>query len=1042
MTIHTHWFQSHLDIVFFIYGLAFVIMGILILAQSKKKSVFRIGGIFWLLACFGLLHGINEWLDMWNIIRGQNDLLDIARWCCLVFSYLFLFEFGRRLFRMNITKAGPLYKKFSPFLAWPVTITITGVIVVSACLWNDFFLSGSILARYFLGLTGSLLTASGFYLYLKSEEAVLASQNVRRYFLWTIFAFMTYGILGGFIVPKGNFFPSNIINGDAFLSFTGAPVQVFRAIVAVLATWSVINILKIFDWEKKRNIEEAFEEITENYRTQEVINNILKISLEPSSFYEQMKRILDQILSISRISLQSKGCILLSDEDSGELRLAAHRNFTKSQIETCSVIPYGKCLCGLVANTKEILFSDHCEDERHEILYPDIQPHGHYCIPISSNSRLLGVINVYIQQGHRRDKREEEVLTSIANTVAGIVMRRKAQDTIRQNYNIQSVISAILQTSLLPIALKEHLEKTLDIISTIPWLSEKSTGCIFLLEDDPDVLIMKTHRRIPAQLLKTCSRLPLGRCLCGRAASTGEIVFADSLDDRHDIEYEGMHNHGHYCIPIKSKGRVLGVINLYVKEGYKRNEFEDRVFTAIADTLAGIIERKRTEERLEYMANYDILTGLPNRVLFLDRLTQEIKRARRFNYNLAILYIDLDRFKCINDTFGHDSGDMLLRSTAARIAECVRESDTVSRMSGDEFTLILSNLQDKKDVESISEKIITKLSLPYELYEANCSVTPSIGISLYPTDGEDMDTLLKNADMAMYNAKKYGGNTWLYYRPDMNDSINERREMESDLRRAIDNNEFLLHYQPQIDIKTGRIVGVEALIRWLHPKRGLIYPGEFISIAEDCGLIVPMGERILRTACEQNADWQKTGVAPLNMAVNLSLRQLYTQHNLVEMVSQILFETELQPECLEIEITESFCMQNIGSTVSMLREFKAMGIQLAIDDFGTGYSSLSYLKLLPFKKLKIDRSFVNDIMHDPDDLTIVKTIITMAHSLRLKVIAEGVETREQLELLRSLDCDEAQGYLFSKPIPSEECTDLLKNRDFKGVGLKGDVYYN
>ncbi len=264
----------------------------------------------------------------------------------------------------------------------------------------------------------------------------------------------------------------------------------------------------------------------------------------------------------------------------------------------------------------------------------------------------------------------------------------------------------------------------------------------------------------------------------------------------------------------------------------------------------------------------------------------------------------------------------------------------------------------------------------------------------------------------------------------MSESINERRKAENDFRLALERDELLLHYQPQIDLKTGRVVGVEALVRWRHPEQGLLYPSNFISMAEDSGLIVPMGEKVLRTCCEQSVLWQKEGINPLITAVNLSLRQLYMQNNLTEMVAQTLFETGLSPEYLELELTESFCMQNIESTVSLLREFRSMGIQLAIDDFGTGYSSLSYLKHLPFKKLKIDRSFISDLTQDPDDLTIVKTTISMAHNMRLKVIAEGVETIEQLELLRSLDCDEAQGYFFSRPVPADECSELLKEEGF------------
>ncbi len=748
------WFQIHLDFVFFIYGLAFLLMGALIQLLARKGSVFRIGDIFWFLAGFGLLHGVNEWMDMWVIIKGRNDVIDIIRWCCLVTSYIFLFEFGRRLVKSNISSTHALFKTISAFLGRFMTPAIVFVILIVGFKANDFWTTGSIFARYLLGFTGSLLTAAGFHIYFKFEKSKLAPLGVKKYFYCTIFAFLFYGITGGLIVPEGNFFPANIFNDKKFISYIQIPVQVFRAALAVMAAWGVAGILKVFNWEREKNFESSLKRITQNYQIQDVINKILKVSLEPISFHDQLQRILNLILTIPTLSLHAKGCIYLTDEESGYLKLLVQQNFSEEQFQRCSTIPFGKCLCGLAAERQEIVFTESIENKEHEISYPGIQPHGHYCIPIISHSQVLGVINVYVNQGHKREEKEEDVFASIANTLAGIIMRKKARETIRVNYNIQSIISAILQISLLPITLKEHLEKTLEIISTIPWLSEKSTGCIFLIEDNPDVLVLKTHRRIPCELLKSCGNLPVGKCLCGRAASTGEIVFADSVDDRHDVRYEGMHNHGHYCIPIKSRGRVLGVINLYVKENSKRSELEERVFTSIADTLAGIIERKRTEERLEYMANFDILTGLPNRILFLDRLTQEIKRSKRLNSTLALLYIDLDKFKCVNDTLGHDSGDMLLKSTASRLTDCVRESDTVARMSGDEFTLILPAIHDRHDVESIAKKIIQKLSDPYEIQDTDCSVTPSIGISFYPSDGADTTTLLKNADMAMYNVKK------------------------------------------------------------------------------------------------------------------------------------------------------------------------------------------------------------------------------------------------------------------------------------------------
>ncbi|MBF0458976.1 MAG: EAL domain-containing protein [Nitrospirae bacterium] len=773
------------------------------------------------------------------------------------------------------------------------------------------------------------------------------------------------------------------------------------------------------------------EEAEMHMREQEIIKSILNVSLLPDSLEVLLQKILTLILSNPWISLQSKGCIFLTGWVAGELTIVVSHNFKDEQLAECSTLPYGKCLCGLAATTREIVFSqDSIKDDRHTVKYHDMASHGHYCVPIISGDRLFGVFNVYLDRGHERQIGDDIFLNSIARAIAGVIMRKEAEAKITHSYLIQNSINAILQLSIQTFSLSEYLEKFLELISTVPWLSTKSTGCIFLIGNNPDELEMAVHRGLSPRLLQLCGRVRMGSCLCGSCASTGKVIFTSEIDDRHEVNYDGITNHGHYCIPVKVKERVIGVINLYVEEGHKQTELEEDFLVSAANTLSGIIERKRMEEKLEYMANNDSLTGLPNRILFIDRLGHEIKSATRYGYMLGVLYVDMDNFKIVNDTMGHDAGDKLIKSMADRMAISIRESDTVSRMSGDEFAVIISNMNNVNQIESIAIKLLTLLGQPYEINGQNHTITASIGVSVFPSDASGAGDLLKHADTAMYHAKNSGKNSYLLFNSRMDEALNRRVEIEKELRLAIERDELVLHFQPQIDIATGKIIGAEALVRWQHPEKGLLFPDKFITVAEDTGLIIPLGEQVLYKSCKQNTEWQNKGLPPIVVAVNVSTTQISWNYDLAEMVVGVLSKTEMPPKYLEVEITESFCMQNVDSTISMLRRFNSMGINVAIDDFGTGYSSLSYLKHLPFKKLKIDRSFVNEITKNQDDLTIVKTIIDMSHNLRLRVIAEGVETTEQLEILRALGCDEVQGYLFSKPVPPEKFAVLLKEEGF------------
>jgi len=439
-------------------------------------------------------------------------------------------------------------------------------------------------------------------------------------------------------------------------------------------------------------------------------------------------------------------------------------------------------------------------------------------------------------------------------------------------------------------------------------------------------------------------------------------------------------------------------------------------------TSTNVTKRKQAEERADFLATRDPLTHLPNRMLLHDRLEQALLSAARNRVGFAFMFIDLDRFKTINDSLGHDIGDELLKAVAQRLSSCVRASDTVARLGGDEFAVILENLRDTDDegAQQVAEKMIAAMGSPVVVEGQALTTSCSIGISLFPADGRDSATLMKNADVAMYYAKEKGRNNYQFFSADMNSRAQERLSVENYLRLALRRNELVLHFQPRMGMANGELMGVEALIRWQHPRRGLLSPDRFIDVAEDSGLIVPIGEWVLETACHQIKEWRARVKPDLRISVNLSVGQVQNGDRLYRAVEQALEHSGLAPEALELELTESHLMQHIEDKAALLNRLGALGVGLSIDDFGTGYSSLSYLKQLPVDAIKIDSSFVRDIGVDPNDEAIITAILAMAHSLRLSVVAEGVETEAQFRVLKALGCDEFQGYYESAALPAIE----------------------
>jgi diguanylate cyclase (GGDEF)-like protein/PAS domain S-box-containing protein len=559
-------------------------------------------------------------------------------------------------------------------------------------------------------------------------------------------------------------------------------------------------------------------------------------------------------------------------------------------------------------------------------------------------------------------------------------------------------------------------------------------GSVLLLDKDGTRLRHGAAPSLPDAFTRAVDGLRVGPNMgsCGAAAHRREAVLV--ADIMHDPLWEDYRQlaaaHGLrscWSTPILSHhGAVLGTFAMYSTTVREPTEAERRLVD-VATRIAGIaIERRQAEERIHFMANHDALTGLPNRTLLKDRLEQAVLQAQRYDRWVTVVFIDLDNFKFVNDSLGHNAGDELLKLVANRMVECVRETDTVVRLGGDEFVVLLVDQPKNADiVTAILQKLRAAIAEIVHLEGHDLRVTGSIGIANYPNGGTDADALLANADAAMYRAKEIGRDNFQFYTPELNTKVHEKFLLQEELRNAVVRSEFVLIYQPQVDLRTGRIFAVEALIRWRHPTLGVISPVKFIPMAEESGLIVPIGDWVLREACRQNKAWQDAGLPHVTICVNVSARQ-FREKSLITAVVNALRESGLDAKYLELELTESLIMQDVEQAVATMRELQRLGVQLSIDDFGTGYSSLAALKTFPVARLKIDKSFIDDLSTNENDRAVASAVILLGQKLNLRVIAEGVETDEQVAFLRENNCDEMQGYHFSKPIQPQEIARLLR----------------
>lgn len=597
----------------------------------------------------------------------------------------------------------------------------------------------------------------------------------------------------------------------------------------------------------------------------------------------------------------------------------------------------------------------------------------------------------------------------------------------------ERALADLARLSLTTGPLDEYLQRAVStLLDSVSWLGLLPKGGVFLTtkQGEGDELRLAASNNLDPRLATLCRRVAFGCCLCGRAASTRMVQHAHCIDERHDIHYEGMTEHGHYSVPILGQGRVLGVLVLYLPHGHEQKESEIRFLERVGDVLSLGILRKYAEAQADYLAYYDALTGLPNRRLLLDRLSQALHEARRDRVKLAVLFLDLDHFKNVNDALGHTAGDQLLIHVAERLRQRLREPDTIARLGGDEFVVVLPHLKGdlnhaSAEVATVAQQLRTEIAMPvlledHRLHEANCSV----GVAIYPDDGEQPEELLQKADTAMYNAKKEERGSIRFFRQEMQETVEYHLSLGKELRSALAEEAFFLHYQPLVDGEGG-LFGAEALVRWNHPERGSVGPDQFIPVAEETGLIVELGEWVFRKVCRQIREWdsraKETSIE--HVTVNMSARQL-RQEDLFERLQAILEETGVSPSRIGLEITETALVENIREVADKIEAIRGLGLRFSIDDFGTGYSSLAYLKRLPLDVLKIDQSFVQDVTHDSSDAAIVQSIIAMASHLSMEVVAEGVETEAQLAYLKRCGCRRFQGYYFSRPLPADRFFDF------------------
>ncbi len=716
-------------------------------------------------------------------------------------------------------------------------------------------------------------------------------------------------------------------------------------------------------------------------------------------------------------------------------------------------LPEGRGVTGTSFRTRQpCIINDFLADQRtahfHSHAREDGTQSGASFPLLQEGDRAIGVLLFFSRDLGAFTPDLVELLARLAENVSFALDNfDRAEEKARaeeQKERLTRMFAALSETNEAIMRAKTR-EEMFELVCAAAVLGGKFTSTTIMLAEPGDEFLRiaasdgQNQERVRSTRFATSASHPEGRGLTGTAFRTkAPCIMNDFLSNErtahwHSLAKAGGTRSGAGFPLLKKDGAAAGVLLFLAGEEDVFTDDLVELLARLAENISFAIdnfdradEKTRADERIEYLASHDSLTKLPNREMFNDLLRHAIEAARRCQWRFAVLFIDLDRFKLVNDSLGHDAGDMLLVEVAGRLRGALRAGDVVARLGGDEFVVILGQTSERDDVERIAGNLLSVLSQPLQLSGHECHTTASIGIAMYPSDGGDVQTLTKNADMAMYLAKEDGKNGFRFFTREIKTPSIERLTLETALRRALERDQFTLHYQPKVDMATGQITGVEALLRWTHPELGVLSPMQFIPLAEETGLIVPVGRWVLREACAQNMAWQRRGLRPVSMAVNLSPRQFVDEH-LLRDVDEALASSGMPPVLLQLEVTESMVMRNVSRAVKVLDAIQNRGIRLAIDDFGTGYSSMSLMKQFPIDTIKIDRSFVRDLPNDSEDRAIAQAIISMGKALGMTVVAEGVETIEQQAFLRSHDCDEMQGYLFSKPLPPAELASLLRS---------------
>ncbi len=959
--------------VYLVYGSAFLFLGIAIFLQPRSGK-YVIEGLLWLLALFGVLHAGREFFEWWHYTHNSGTTLTHALSAALLFaSYLALVEFGRRLCHLQSLR--------SPAPAWAAWrdvmfyfVLCAGLLLVT--LVADEPLRGANAGiRYFFGFPGALLTGIGLLRFYRAIRADFALNLFAPLQLATA-GFLLYGVLAGLVVNGDPAFSAWLPTREGFLVRFGFPVEVLRALCAVLISIGIIRVLYRLNLESRRRERVALGMV------QQLNASLEQRVAERTADLEQAHTLLEHEVAerrVTEVALRASEATLNAAQGvahigSWELILQDNRLLWSDETYRIFGIACGTPL------TYELFL---------DCVHPDDREGVDRAWQAALTSALYDFEHRIIVDGAVRWVREKAELRL---------------DTQGQLLSGVGIVQDITQS--------KEAEAQLHLLASV--FRHSGEGLMITNKNNAIVEVNPAFTRL------TGYSADEARGMNPRLLASGRTT---------PEQYQAMWR------SIREQGFWLGEIWDRRKDGsvYPKLLSISLVRDAAGEILhhigafADISEQKEAEERIRHLALHDALTGLPNRFTLEGRLEQAIALARRENARLAVMFIDLDHFKMINDTLGHPVGDDLLVEVARRLRQSVRASDMVARLGGDEFVIVLTGDGVDLAAAHVAEKILMSIALPCRIDGHELHTTPSIGIAVFPNDGDSVEKLMKNADIAMYHAKSQGRANFQFFAGEMTRTAAERLLLENRLRKAIREHQFLLHYQPQIDMRNGRATGAEALVRWLHPDEGMIAPLKFIPVAEDTGLIVPLGEWILDEACRCVHGWRTQGIAGARMAINISAHQL-RQKDFVARVAHALGENGLTGEDIELEITESLAMQDPDATIEILKALRKMGVQLAIDDFGTGYSSLSYLKLLPIHRLKLDRSFVMDIETDPNDAAICAATIALAHNLGLEVVAEGIETERQYDFLRELGCDYGQGYLLSRPQPEAEATAFVRDR--------------